>query len=189
MKQVYLSDGELVTRDGDRIGYLSIYDDGGVAGGGTGATQASELPFTPAGTVAATDTQAAILEVASEAASALTTTVNAHTGDTSDAHDASAISYVPSGSVVATDVQAAIDEVASEYQVAVDSAASVASNALTAHAAEDNTHGGINGASKVCIIHTPAGTAANIYVDNESTPSTPAFLGDIRIVVPDGFFP
>ena len=40
--------------------------------------------------------------------------LNAHTGDTSDAHDASAISFSPTGTVAATDVQAAIAEVASE---------------------------------------------------------------------------
>jgi hypothetical protein len=40
--------------------------------------------------------------------------LDAHTGDTSDAHDASAISFTPAGSIAATDVQAAIEEVASE---------------------------------------------------------------------------
>lgn len=40
--------------------------------------------------------------------------LDAHTGDTSDAHDASAISFSPAGSIAATDVQAAIEEVASE---------------------------------------------------------------------------
>jgi hypothetical protein len=40
--------------------------------------------------------------------------VDAHTGDTADAHDASAISFTPTGTIAATDVQAAIAEVAAE---------------------------------------------------------------------------
>jgi hypothetical protein len=42
------------------------------------------------------------------------TELDAHTGDTSDAHDASAISVVPFGSIAATDVQAALEEIVSE---------------------------------------------------------------------------
>lgn len=40
--------------------------------------------------------------------------MDAHTGDSSDAHDASAISFNPNGSISATDVQAAIEEVRDE---------------------------------------------------------------------------
>lgn len=79
-------------------------------GGGGGAANAAALPFTPSGSIAAGNTQAAVEEVAMEAASALT----AHLNDAVDAHDASAISFSPTGTIAATDVQAAIAEVAAE---------------------------------------------------------------------------
>jgi hypothetical protein len=79
-------------------------------GGGTDDQTAAEVPFTPAGTIAATDTQAAVEEVATDAASSL----SGHTGDTADAHDASAVSFVPTGGVAASDVQAAIVELDTE---------------------------------------------------------------------------
>lgn len=60
---------------------------------------ASAVSFTPTGTVAATNVQAAIAEVASEAGSAST------------------VSFTPTGTIAATDVQAAIAEVASEAAV------------------------------------------------------------------------
>lgn len=68
---------------------------------------AAEVPFTPTGTIAATDTQAAVAEVASDAASDLA----AHTGNTTDAHDASAISIVDAGTYfTGTDVETALQE-------------------------------------------------------------------------------
>lgn len=93
------------------------------------AHDASAISFVAGGTIAATDVQAAITEVAGDAATALANHVAAgdphpayatdtdltnHLNDTVDAHDASAISYNPGGTVAATDVQAAIAEVASE---------------------------------------------------------------------------
>jgi hypothetical protein len=74
---------------------------------------ASSVTFTPAGSVAATDVQAAIAEVDGDVttvAGALTS----HLTDTTDAHDASAVSFTPAGTIAATDVQAAIEEVAAE---------------------------------------------------------------------------
>ena len=62
----------------------------------------SDVVNTPAGTIVATDVQAAIDELDGD--------ITNHVGDASDAHDASAISNIPAGSVAATDVQAAIDE-------------------------------------------------------------------------------
>lgn len=70
------------------------------------AHDASAISFAPAGSVAATDVQAAIVEVDGD--------VTAHVGDPSAAHAASAISFSPSGSIAATTVQAAIEEVAAE---------------------------------------------------------------------------
>jgi hypothetical protein len=73
---------------------------------------AANTSFTPAGTIAAVNVQAAIEEVASEAATNLTT----HLNDTSDAHDASAISFSATGAISSTDVQAAIAELDTEKQ-------------------------------------------------------------------------
>jgi hypothetical protein len=115
------------------------------AGGGAGADDqtAAEVPFTPAGSIAATNVQAAIQELDSDAAAAFGVSVNdgdaaggvlagtypspsfaadmatqaeldAHVNDTTAAHAASAVSFSPTGTIAATDVQTAIAEVASE---------------------------------------------------------------------------
>jgi hypothetical protein len=76
----------------------------------TAAHAGTAIAFAPAGTIAATTVQAAIEEVATEAAAALA----AHTGDTTDAHDASAISVVPFETIAATDLQAALEEIYDE---------------------------------------------------------------------------
>jgi hypothetical protein len=70
------------------------------------AHDASAVSFAPAGTVAATDVQAAIAEVSGD--------VEAHIADTTAAHAATAISFTPAGTIAATTVQAAIEEVATE---------------------------------------------------------------------------
>ena len=62
----------------------------------------SDVVNTPAGTIVATDVQAALNELDGD--------ITNHVGDASDAHDASAISNVPAGSISATNVQDAIDE-------------------------------------------------------------------------------
>jgi hypothetical protein len=73
------------------------------------AHDAAAISFSPVGTIAATDVQAAVAEVASEAATDLTN----HTGDATDAHDASAISVLDTGgNFTATDVEAALAELA-----------------------------------------------------------------------------
>lgn len=66
----------------------------------TDAHDASAISFSPTGTIAATDVQAALAEVASEAG-----------GGSGAAED---ITFTPAGTIAATDVQAAIEEVASE---------------------------------------------------------------------------
>lgn len=74
----------------------------------TGAHAASAIAFTPVGTIAATDTQTAVAEVASEAA----TNLNNHVTDTTDAHDASAISVLDEGELLAAaDVEDALAEI------------------------------------------------------------------------------
>jgi hypothetical protein len=77
------------------------------------ALVAASISFAPVGTIAATDVQAAVVEVESDV-QAVATALSDHLADTTDAHDASAISYTPAGSVAATDVQAAITELATE---------------------------------------------------------------------------
>lgn len=64
--------------------------------------QASEIAVTPAGTITATNVQAAIEELDGD--------IQAHINDTVDAHDASAISVTPTGNLAATEVQAALVE-------------------------------------------------------------------------------
>lgn len=103
----------------------------GSGGGGGGGGTASTTPFTPTGTIAATNVQAAIAEAASEAAqaSAMTTALAAkqdassaatdaelaaHTGASAGAHAASAISNTPAGGVAATTVQGAVNELDTE---------------------------------------------------------------------------
>jgi hypothetical protein len=74
----------------------------------TDAHDASAISNVPAGTIAATDVQAAINELDGD--------ITAHLADATDAHDASAISSVPAGGLAATDVQAALNELDTEKQ-------------------------------------------------------------------------
>jgi hypothetical protein len=75
--------------------------------GQTGASRAaSATTFTPASGVAATNVQAAIVEVATD--------VTDHLNDTVAAHAATAVSFSPTGTIAATTVQAAIAELDSE---------------------------------------------------------------------------
>jgi hypothetical protein len=92
------------------------------------AHDASAISFTPAGSIAATDVQAAISEVATEAAADL----SAHIADTTAAHVASSIGFTAGGSIISTDVQAAILEVAAD---ALADATAIA-NSLAAHLAD-----------------------------------------------------
>jgi hypothetical protein len=78
----------------------------------TDAHDASAISFVAGGTIAATDVQAAISEVASDAA----TDLSNHLTDATDAHDASAISFAPTGTIASTDAQAAIAEVSGDVE-------------------------------------------------------------------------
>lgn len=78
----------------------------------TDAHDASAISFAPTGTIAGTDVQTAVAEVASEAATALSD----HLADGTDAHDASAISLLDTaGYYTATNVEAALAELPSQY--------------------------------------------------------------------------
>lgn len=74
------------------------------------AHDASAISFVPTGTTAATTAQAAIVEVAADAAAELA----AHLADAVDAHDATAVSYAGGPGLVATTVEGALDELATE---------------------------------------------------------------------------
>ncbi len=105
-----------------------------------GAQTATTVAFTPAGTIAASTVQAAVEEVATDAAALVT----GHTSDASAAHAASAIAVTPAGSIAATEVQAALEE------VATDAAALVSDHTGDTSAA--------HAASAIAV--TPAGTIA-----------------------------
>lgn len=100
------------------------------------ATDASEITNVPAGTIAATDVQAAINELDGD--------VSGHIADAAAAHAASAIANTPAGTIAATDVQAAINELDGDITGHVGDAAD-------AHAA-------------TAITNTPAGSIAAITV-------------------------
>ncbi len=104
------------------------------------AHDASAISFVPVGTIAATDAQTAIAEVATDAAAALA----AHIAATPGAHAASAIVFTPVGTIAAINAQTAIAEVATD--AAADLAAHLA-DTTDAHAAS-------------AITNTPAGTIA-----------------------------
>lgn len=98
----------------------------------TDAHDASAISNVPAGSIAATDVQAAVNELDSD--------IQGHITDSSDAHDASAISNVPSGNLAATDVQSALNELQSD----VDTRA--LSSSLTAHTGASSGVHGVTGA-------------------------------------------
>ena len=75
---------------------------------------ASEVPFTPTGTLSSTTVQAAIVEAATESAPVGEPIAAAHIADTTDAHAGTAITNTPAGNIAATTVQAAINELDSE---------------------------------------------------------------------------
>lgn len=67
---------------------------------------ASEIAFTPAGTIAATNVQAAVEEVSGD--------IETHKGLATGAHAASAITNTPAGNIAAITVQAALNELDTE---------------------------------------------------------------------------
>lgn len=74
---------------------------------------ADQIDFTPAGSIAATDVQAALEELDDDII-AVDQVIDDHIADATDAHAASAISNTPSGNLAATDVQGALNELQSE---------------------------------------------------------------------------
>ena len=93
-------------------------------GAAEGAATAAALPFSPTGTIAATNTQAAVAEVASEAAAALT----AHR-DAATAHNAGQISVT--GITGATNAQAAFATLRSEVTASVSTIAGKVDSSAT----------------------------------------------------------
>lgn len=85
----------------------------------TDAHDASAISNVPAGTIAATDVQAALNELDTEKAttgsvSTVASDLTAHISDATDAHAGTAITNTPAGNIAATTVQAAINELDSE---------------------------------------------------------------------------
>lgn len=102
-------------------------------------SQAEDIVFDPAGTLASTDAQAALEELDSD--------IQGHIADGTDAHAASAITNTPAGAVAATTVQGAINE--------LDSDLTTVANNLAAHLAD-----GTDAHAASAITNTPAGTIA-----------------------------
>lgn len=134
----------------------------------TDAHDASAVSFTPVGSIAATDAQAAIAEVATDADTALSN----HLNDATDAHDASAVSNVPAGNIAATTVQAAIDELDSEKQPLDSDLTAIAALATTGLIARTGT-GAVSA-------RTITGTANKITVTNGDGVS-----GNPTLTIPD----
>lgn len=111
-----------------------------------GQDTAAEIAFTPAGTIAATDVQAAIEEVATDAAAALA------------AITAADVAFTPAGDVAATDVQAAIEELDAEKQPL--------DTDLTALSALASTGIVARTAAATYALRTVTGPAAGISVSN-----------------------
>jgi hypothetical protein len=115
---------------------------------------ATAIGFTPAGTIAGTTVQAAVEEVASEAATNLSNHVAAgdphpgyatdtdlsnHLSDATAAHAASAVSVTPAGDLASTDVQAALVELQGDIDTL--EAVSHAAVTLAAFGATPNANG------------------------------------------------
>jgi hypothetical protein len=108
--------------------------------------EASEISFTPVGTIAATTVQAMGQELDGD--------IQGHITDTSDAHDASAISVIATGNLVSTDVQNALQE----HQTDIDTI----NTSLSGHIpASTNVHGIGVGSSVV-------GTATSQVLTNKT---------------------
>lgn len=118
-------------------------------------------PFTPAGTVASTNVQAAIEEVAADVGDASADLI-VHTAAATGAHAASAITFTPTGTVASTNVQAAIAEVAAEAgagahpDLATHDTMGLATQAeLDAHAADTTAVHGITDTSALVVTTDP----------------------------------
>lgn len=124
----------------------------------TAAHAASAIQFTPVGTIAATNAQTAIAEVATEAATAL----NDHVTDATAAHAGTAISNTPAGTIDATTVQAAINE--------LDGDLTTVRNRLPAPVADPGNAGAIPVLVSGVVVLTSAGAETR-------TVAVPTFLG------------
>jgi hypothetical protein len=89
------------------------------------AHAATAISVAPAGTLAATEVQAALVEILGD--------VEAHVADAAGAHAATAISFTPDGTIAATTVQAAIVEVRDEAQPLDADLTSIAALTTTAY--------------------------------------------------------
>jgi hypothetical protein len=137
--------GQVLTKDSSTDFDTSWQDAGG---SGADDQTAAEVPFTPAGTIAATNTQTAVEEVATDAASALST----HSADTTAVHgitDTSALALTANVQPLDSDLTAIAALTTTAFargllelanSAALLSAAGAAA-AVHAHAGEDITSG------------------------------------------------
>lgn len=123
----------------------------------TAAHAASAVAFTPSGTVAATNVQAAIVEAATDAAAALTGHVTNPTG----AHAATAVAFTPAGTIAATTVQAAVLEAATDAAAALTAHTTAATAAHAASAVAFTPAGAIAATdAQAAIVEVAADAAA-----------------------------
>jgi hypothetical protein len=128
------TDSEVATAVSDHAGAVDPHGDRAYTdsqlsahtGDTSAAHNASAIAFASAGTVSASDVQAAIEEVASDASAFL----GGHTAALSGAHNASAITFTPAGTIGAVTTQSAIEEVAFD-----------AATNLTNHNSATSVHG------------------------------------------------
>ncbi len=151
----------------------------------TGAHAASAIAFTPAGGVAAGDVQAAILEVAADAAAELA----AHVSDATGAHAASSIAFTAAGGVSAGDVQGAIVEVAADASAALAGHVGTSSGAHAASSIAFAASGGIVSAdvqgavlevSGSLVAHVGDATAAHAASSIAVTPAGGVAASDVQ---------
>jgi hypothetical protein len=113
-----LASGDIVEGAIYRVTYYQSADEWRLLSSVPPAVAASAVAFTPAGSIAATNTQAAIEELGTEKAAASHAHVMADITDLSLGGPASSVSFTPAGNIEATTVQAALQELDTEKAIA-----------------------------------------------------------------------
>lgn len=141
---------------------ITVASSGG--GGGTAAT----TTFTPAGSIAATDVQAAIEEVSTEGAAYTDFVVGEHAAD-SPVHSATAIPFTPASGIAATTVQAAIEEAKTDATAYTDTHIADTSAAHAASAVSFSPASGVAATDVQAAIVEVVADAAGTYPTKAAT--------------------